>query len=86
MAFRDVFTEEANVVRRVVALVFAGLLLVLTASPVFARADGYFTETCSGGFLGTVHYYPDGNALGGQNTANAVYNQVNPLGETCSAD
>jgi hypothetical protein len=70
--------------RRLLAGAVIGTMLALAgASPAMAgvRANDTITVTCvPTGFT----YFPDADALAGQTIANAVYNQVNPLGETCS--
>ena len=69
--------------RHIVGAVLGSVFVLAGASPAMAgvRADDTITVTCvPTGFT----YWPDANAIGGQTTANAVYNQVNPLGETCS--
>ena len=68
--------------RRIAGAVLGTVLVLAGASPAMAgvRANDTITVTCVP--TGFTHF-PDANALGGQTTANAVYNQVNPLGETC---
>jgi hypothetical protein len=69
--------------RRIAGAVLGAVLVLVGASPAMAggRADDTITVTCvPTGFT----YFPDANATGGQTIANDVYNQVNPLGETCS--
>jgi len=70
--------------RRIAGAVLGTVLILAGASPAMAatqRANDTITVTCvPTGFT----YFPDANALAGQTIANSVYNQVNPLGETCS--
>jgi len=69
--------------RRIAGAVLGSVLVLAGASPALAgvRANDTITVTCvPTGFT----YFPDANSTTGQTTANGVYNQVNPLGETCS--
>ena len=68
--------------RRAAGVLMSAVLFVLVgASPAFARADQTITITCvPTGFTIVV----DASALDGQNTANQVYNAVNPFGEVCT--
>ena len=69
--------------RRIAGAVLGTVLVLAGASPAMAgvRANDTITVTCvPTGFT----YFPDAHATTGQTVANTVYNQVNPLGETCS--
>jgi hypothetical protein len=69
--------------RRIAGAVLGTVIVLAGASPAMAglRANDPIKVTCvPTGFT----YFPDANATTGQTVANDVYNQVNPLGETCS--
>jgi hypothetical protein len=69
--------------RRIAGAVLGTMLVLAGASPALAgvRANDPIKVTCvPTGFT----YFPDVHATTGQTVANNVYNQVNPLGETCS--
>jgi hypothetical protein len=71
--------------RRIAGTVLGTMLVLAGASPALAgvRANDPIKVICvPTGF----DYFPDAHATAGQTVANSVYNQVNPLGETCSID
>jgi hypothetical protein len=62
-------------------LVGAAFAAITSVGPASARENQTITISCD---TSGQTYVVDANALNGQTTANEVYNERNPFGETCT--
>ena len=70
--------------KKLLGVVLGVVLVVALAGPASARADETATFVCVTEGEVSFVLVVDANATFGQNTANAVYNAVNPFGSVCS--